>query len=374
MTNGQLESTLIEALDMLEQGMAVETILARYPEQAEQLGPYLRTAAELSQAARPAPLASQQASRQAFQAAAAELVQSRPPMRMLWLRRMASAALTLLFVFVAGGSLLTYSAGQALPGSTLYGAKLALEQVRLDLVRDPETAVDLVERHRAERVAEIAALIAEGREVQVSLAGKVEQMGTSDWVVAGIPVRIDAETAIQGVVEPGFEVEVSGVTQPTGLLAERVEVVVGRLPDVNEPEVVPDTRPTPTPQPDASATPQPTDERPIVPTPSLPEVTPVIPQPSPTTGPEAGEDGLQATPPAGEDADGVGDGSGAENSGEDQPGGEDESEKTPETGHDEDETPEAEHDEDETPEADHGEDETPEADHGEDGTPEPERD
>lgn len=78
------ESVLTDCLDRLESGAAVADILARYPDVAEELAPFLATAVALTTLApSPSPTA-QGHSRERFLAAAAAL---RPPTLRIRLRR-----------------------------------------------------------------------------------------------------------------------------------------------------------------------------------------------------------------------------------------------------------------------------------------------
>ncbi len=78
------ESVLTDCLDRLESGAAVADILARYPDVADELAPFLATAVALTTLA-PSPSPTAQAhSRERFLAAAAAL---RPPTLRARLRR-----------------------------------------------------------------------------------------------------------------------------------------------------------------------------------------------------------------------------------------------------------------------------------------------
>ncbi len=348
-----LEEALIEALDLLEQGMPLETILARDPQTAVELRPYLQAAAVLEGLATSPSLAAQQDSRALFLSQSAALAESPRPAARPWLRRILAGGLALLLLFFAGGSWLALSAGAALPGENLYGAKLYIEEARLDLARNPEAAAALNRRFRAERAAEVAALIAQGRRENVVLGGFVQQMDGPRWLVEGVPVAIGLQTTVHGAVEPGFEVQVRGITGDGALQAMLVEVVSGRLPDAGPDEPLPQPGPGPTAVPVDTAVPGPTPAPtlpPPSPTPSEPTPPPTLPPATPPVQPTV-EDQGGAAPPA----------AATEQNGEE--GGE---QSTPESG--DDETPEPERDD--TPEPDH--DETPEPDH--DDTPEPEHD
>ena len=129
----------------------------------------------------------------------------------------------------------------AAPGDALYGAKRLIEETRLNLAGDPERAAALREQFRRERLSEIERLLAEGRAAEVSLTGPIEAIDGARWTVAGLPVVVGADTAIDGAPVVGALAQVDGRTGQGGVLAERVIVLVGGPP----PE------PTPTPRADA---------------------------------------------------------------------------------------------------------------------------
>jgi hypothetical protein len=76
--NESLELALIEALDLLEQGLSVDDVAARFPEQADELRPFLLTAAALPRLATQPALTTEQNSRRAFLAAADRATGRRP--------------------------------------------------------------------------------------------------------------------------------------------------------------------------------------------------------------------------------------------------------------------------------------------------------
>ena len=291
-----LEDALIVALDLLEQGETVEQILARHPETAAQLRPYLIAAAGLGDTAVAAAPAVQQAAKATFlQHAAAIQTQPRPAAK-VWLRRAAVSIVTLMLILFSGSALLGLAASEALPGDTLYGAKLLVETVRLDLSTDPQAAAEMVERLRQERVEEIAALIAANRREPVTLRGTLGEQIPAGWLVEGIAVAVNDATDVHGALESGFVVQVTGTTGDGVLAAALIEVISGRLPQAEQepPPVVP-TLPA-TSQPSATPRPSLTPEQQPTLTPTPPAPTAVTPTPVPaatTTPPSAGDDSSQ---------------------------------------------------------------------------------
>lgn len=352
--NDTTETILMEALDLLEQGMTADEIIARYPAQAAELRPFLLTATTLGNLAHQPPLAAQAQSKRAFLdaagRAAVEPVRSRP-LAGGWLRRLMAPALAVLLVLFLGGAGLVNASGAAVPGDALYQAKRWVEDVRLNLATNPETAAELRERFRRERVSEVERLLDEGRAAAVSLSGRIDALDGDRWTVAGVPVRIVAGTTVDGTPIVGALVQVDGRTADGGVVADRVAVLIANLtPEPASPEESTPTPTSPTPSP------RPTDDSaPIAPSPSLPVASP---PPSPVVGPTrppATRPAPTATPDDDDDDDG-GDAA------------------TPDIDDSDDATPDDDADDDGTPDnddngdnGDNGDDATPESD--DDATP-----
>ncbi|MGD0205542.1 MAG: hypothetical protein ABSB57_03770 [Dehalococcoidia bacterium] len=112
------QTILDECLKELETGQSLDAILARYPEEADELRPLLLTAQNLKSMpiARPRSHV-QQAGWQRFlgQAIALRRARQRRPALSLW-RPLAAAASFVLMLFLAGGAT-TYAASRSLPDS-----------------------------------------------------------------------------------------------------------------------------------------------------------------------------------------------------------------------------------------------------------------
>ena len=72
------------------------------------------------------------------------------------------------------GTTAAYAAQSSLPGDPLYGVKLALEGLRLNLTRDPRQEVLLLEDLVETRLEEISALVREGEPINVQLITRLE--------------------------------------------------------------------------------------------------------------------------------------------------------------------------------------------------------
>jgi len=72
------------------------------------------------------------------------------------------------------GTTAAYAAQSSLPGDPLYGVKLALEDLRLSLTRDPQEEMLLLENMVQTRLNEISALVEEGKPIQQRLMTQLE--------------------------------------------------------------------------------------------------------------------------------------------------------------------------------------------------------
>jgi len=181
-----LEAKLIECLGALESGASLEQALSRFPEDAERLRPMLAVAAALP-ALRLEPSQEVKAkSRQAFLARAASVSGMAGSRRTLLARPLAAFASLAIALVIVGGVAVTASAS-ALPGDPLYGVKRTVENALLSISSDPATLAAQFER---ERVDEVVALLAAGREAEVEFSGVIESIQPNVWVVSGVPVAI----------------------------------------------------------------------------------------------------------------------------------------------------------------------------------------
>lgn len=237
--NDKLEQQLLESLELLDQGLTLEQVLARNPEDAAELRPFLETAAQVSRLALQPPIAAKQASRRAFlnDAAAMREAQQKPS-PLGWLRRglLPLAGLAAIVLLFAVG--LVTASTTAMPGDALYQTKRAGEAVRLALVRDPERRAAFLNEQQQERLREVEALLRAGREAQVTFDGLVERDGTAEWMVSGIAVAIGPETNIEGMPHRGDLVRVDGVTRDGAVAADRISLIAAALPTPT-PDVAP---------------------------------------------------------------------------------------------------------------------------------------
>lgn len=331
-----LQSKLIDCFDALERGESVGQILARFPEDAENLRPMLDTAERLSQFAPQPSLAAQKTSRQTFLAQAAALATA-PPRRSPLLRMRAVllplASMAIVLLFSAG---LVAASSSAVPGAPLYGAKRFVEKVQLWLVTDPGGEEGLNDLFSLERIREIQLLLDSGATADVEFEGLVQQIGPEEWIIAGVTTTLNGETKINGVPEEGATVHVLGRVTGGTLVASTISILSNPSPQPATPDAA--TRnnnadPTATADPSEDrdghrstpdATPQ-VESRPTgpvaTPTP-LPAQPPVAPSPTPSSSDDSGdlnqnEDGGDGLNPPGDGGNDNDDRSGDDNDNDD---------------------------------------------------------
>ena len=123
----------------------------------------------------------------------------------------------LITVLVAGFFTVNASAS-SLPGDSLYGLKLGMEQTQLALTFDDDSRQELEEEFEDERLDEVESLLGEGREEDVEFHGVIEAKETGTWLVSGITVAVDGQTELKGALEVGDLVKVEALTQADGSL------------------------------------------------------------------------------------------------------------------------------------------------------------
>ena len=246
-----MDSLLSKCFDDLEQGITVEEILSRYPDDREELRPFLETASQITQLASQPTIASQQNSQALFLAQAAELRSPQAVPLPIWysLRRLFLPTVSLVAVLLFLGFALISSSAAALPGDGLYPVKRTIENLRMMRISDPEQILDLSTQFQQERLREISMLLRSGREADVLFEGQIEAIGVTSWMISGLTVQINSSTVIDGSPQVGELARVDGYTSGGSLFAGQISVITGR-PDPEEtlpPTITPTVPPSQTP-------------------------------------------------------------------------------------------------------------------------------
>lgn len=286
--NKMFEQQLVVCLDLMEQGMSVSDVLVRYPDQADDLRPFLEITAQLSQLATNPTIAQQNKSQAAFlsQAAAVKTASVETRHIWFWLQKLLLpvVALSMLLVLFAGG--LFAASASALPGDSLYAFKRQFETLQLQLITAPDEKLRLIEQFSAERQHEVETLLLSGRTAEAKFDGLLEAIADDAWIVSNIRVEVSEQTLIAGTPQIGAQVRVTGLADNGRFAATIIEILSFVPPDPERlPTVVPPVIVLPTSTASSSPTPTPSATETAVPTITLdPTETPT---PTATNTPEA---------------------------------------------------------------------------------------
>jgi hypothetical protein len=143
--------------------------------------------------------------------------------------RLAFLVIVLIVLILAGAGTSVSVSARALPGEPLYPMKLAQEDFRLWLERDPIRRLQLENVFNQERLNEVKTLMGRPAEktpvrpVMVRLVGPLEVNATGEWLVNDVMVLLRPDTQLVGQVEPGFVVHVEGELQSNDtILAKKI--------------------------------------------------------------------------------------------------------------------------------------------------------
>lgn len=217
-----LERALQVCIQNLESGNRLEELAASYPKWREELYALLEVAhfsqypggidprQKLQPAAGMEELqAAQGRSREEFLQATQVSLTWRQPTRWLgWL----VGWLVAVCLLTTCGAVLTANSARAIPGSPLYSAKQGIEELRLNLTRDPSARLQLVQLYDQRRLEEVQELLRKGQARYVVFSGVLQQDTRTGWQVGLVKLLVSPETEILGSLRPGYTVTVQGST------------------------------------------------------------------------------------------------------------------------------------------------------------------
>ena len=230
-----LEICLLE----LENGASLDSILARYPDLANDLRPILKASVMARTMAVPAP------SPDAVRRGRAKLLQHAsemreakiaPRKRMIPVFQRLAISFTLAAFFLASGTGLVGASSTALPGENLYPVKRTWEDVRLFFTFNPDYKEFLESEFESERLDEVGELLTEGRHETIQYSGvfmHVNGMTYVSGVLVSVPANLQAPAdgvavTITGRTNAQKFVEIESIE----LLPEGVAVPVGEPVEV----------------------------------------------------------------------------------------------------------------------------------------------
>lgn len=248
----RLFDTLEICLQELEKGRDVESILAQYPDLADELRPILQTAIKARSMSAPEPASdAQRRGRARVMQRAAELRESkiapRKSLRVIPIFQRLALSFALLLILMLSGTGILSASASALPGESLYPVKRGWEGVRLFFIFDREARELLANEFENERLHEVNELLSEGRHETIQVAGVFMQVNGKTYI-SGLQVVLPANIQTP---ENGAAVVVSGRTNAQGFievtsleLLPAGSVVPAGAPIEVESESEPEVKPT----------------------------------------------------------------------------------------------------------------------------------
>ena len=220
--NNDIYDVLEACLQSIEHGANMDTLLARYPQFADELRPLLKAALS----ARAMPISSPSASgmrrgRSQLLQKAAEMREAKAAPRSrrsvipMFQRLAITLGLTSALVFSGTG--LVGASSAALPGENLYPVKRTWENVRLIFIFNADSRDALESTYEQERLHEATALLAEGRHETIQFSGVYTQVNGKDYI-SGIPALFNSGTQRPADLINGDAVTVNGFTNSDGYI------------------------------------------------------------------------------------------------------------------------------------------------------------
>ena len=223
-------------LQELENGVHLETVLARYPDLASELRPILKASimARTRRVADPSPAAVRRGRAKLLQHASEMREQKAAPRkRMIPIFQRLAISFTLTALFLASGTGLVGACAAALPGEKLYPVKRTWEGLRLFFTFNPDRREFLESEFESERLDEVGELLAEGRPEIIQYSGVFMQVNGVTYV-SGVTVLIPADVQVPA---NGAAVVITGRTNAQGFVEiEAIELLPqGEIVPVGEP-------------------------------------------------------------------------------------------------------------------------------------------
>lgn len=289
------EQILFDCLEQFEAGSSIEVLQAKYPHAAEEIARFLTVAAHLQQMRLQPMLAAKQQSQKLFLQQAAQMRTAQRKARFTWpaVRRTLLPLASLAMVTLLLGASFLFASASAVPGSLLYDTKRWVETVQLQQAGDATAVFTLKSQQNEERIREVKSLLRTDETAVVTFEGRINAKQRDNWIVAGVPVKINPATQLEGVAAVGAVVAVDGRIQNGHLYANRVTVLVD-VPATSTPSATATTEPTATTA-TATATATPTTAQTATPTVTKTQTTTPAPSMTATSTPMPTEEAVTPT-------------------------------------------------------------------------------
>lgn len=289
----ELFDILDEALDRVLKGEDINSVLAGYPQHADELEPLLRTAVDTRNAAsiKPRPEFRQRAALE-FQKAIQQMpVKAGPaaekhPRGIFGWGAAWSAAFAVVLVVLLSGTGVVAAASQAMPDNPLYSVKLATESMQLVFTPSEEGKAELISKFNDRRVAEVVNMAEKGMATEISVlnARMTDNMNRMSGLTEGaVNTIMDEQDSMTMATFNAGNAE--SVEQNTALKAP--VMTTAAAPEETYPPQTPVPAATRTPQATTTTSPASTQSPAPAGTQHVPVVTPTItvelPEPTTTT-------------------------------------------------------------------------------------------
>jgi hypothetical protein len=225
--NDKLFDALEVCLQEIENGAALENVLARFPDLARELRPILKASIQARSlaAGSPSPEAVRRGRAKLLQRAS-EMKEAKaaPRRRVIPIFQRLALSLGMAATFLLSGTGLVGASATALPGENLYPVKRTWEDLQLLFILDQDTRDAVKSQFEVERLHEVNELLAEGRHEVIQFAGVFMQINGTNYI-SGVTIVIPSNLQFP---ENGAAVIVTGRTNAQGFVElESIEV----LPD-----------------------------------------------------------------------------------------------------------------------------------------------
>ncbi len=226
----ELSDALQNCLQGIEDGQAMETVLARYPDLESKLRPLLELSVQARSLSEPGvPEDVKRRGRVRLLQQAAGMRESKRVPHTLRIPNFSRAIITigLVGVLVLTSTGFVSASSGALPGDQLYPVKRTWEGVRLFFVFNPQEHDLLESEFDQERLNEIDELIGKKLTASITFTGLVTRQADGQWLVSGIPVSVVSSTSPSfSAISDGAPVTIVGNTRSDGVVeAQQIQLL-----------------------------------------------------------------------------------------------------------------------------------------------------
>ncbi len=214
--NNKIYDALETCLQEIEKGAALESVIARYPDLANELRPILKASIQARRLSADPSAEAMRRGRAKLLQRASEMREAKiaPRKRVIPIFQRLALSLGMAATFLVSGTGLVGASATALPGENLYPVKRTWEDLQLLFTLDRDVRDVVKSQFEIERLHEVNELIAEGRHEVIQFAGVFMQVN-GVYYVSGVNVLIPFNLQIP---EIGSAVIVTGRTNAQGFV------------------------------------------------------------------------------------------------------------------------------------------------------------